>query len=138
MGSEVRVTGELVFRSEEEFLALFEKLGSSSEVLRDGEVDLGDVKIEKVLIKDGVVHVKFEGRIDWPSKLAPQGESPLDWLKSQVKGLVWDVEELKELEVFRSSDDLKFEFYSDEELDKKRDEYNRWWMESAGNIVGLF
>ena len=82
--------------------------------------------------------MRFRGKADWLSGFAPQGENPLDWLKTQVIGLVWDVSELKTLEVFRSSDELKFAFYTDEELKRKRDEYNRWWMDSASNIVGLF
>lgn len=138
MSSEVRVTGELVFWGDRDFLALFGRIGVSIEALRSGKAEMGDVKIEEVVVKDGRVHVKFEGKVDWPSKLAPQGENPLDWLKTQVRGLVWDVEVLKNLEVFRSSDDLRFEFYSDEELEKKREEYNRWWMDSASNIVALF
>jgi len=45
---------------------------------------------------------------------------------------------LKTLEIYRESDDLMFVFYSEEELAKKREEYNRWWMDSASNILGLF
>ncbi len=138
MSSEVEVEGELVFENEEQLRSLFEKLGASLGELKQGKLDLNGLKVEKLEVVDGRYHIKFRGKVDWPSKLAPQGKNPLDWLRSQVLGLVWDVGELKTLEVYRSSSDVKFAFYSDEELERKKDEYNKWWMDSASNIVGLF
>ena len=138
MSSEVKVEGELVFKDEGQLRSFLDKLGATPDTLREGGIDLDGLEIVEVRVVDGRYHLRFRGKVDWPSKLAPQGENPLDWLRTQVAGLVWDVEELKTLEIFRSSDDLKFAFYSDEELERKRDEYNRWWMDSASNIVGLF
>ncbi|MDK2384233.1 MAG: hypothetical protein QI199_05435 [Candidatus Korarchaeota archaeon] len=140
MSSEVEVEGELVFKDEDQLRSFLERLGASIEEVKEGklDLDLDGFIVEGVKTEDGRYHLKFRGRVDWPSKLAPQGENPLDWLKTQVSGLVWDVGELKTLEIFRSSADVRFAFYSDEELERKRDEYNRWWMDSASNIVGLF
>ncbi len=138
MSSEVKVEGELVFKDEDQLRSFLDKLGATPDTLKEGGIDLDGLEIVEVRVVDGRYHIRFRGRVDWPSKLAPQGENPLDWLRTQVAGLVWDVEELKTLEIFRSSDDLKFAFYSDEELERKRDEYNKWWMDSASNIVGLF
>ncbi|HDI73478.1 MAG TPA: hypothetical protein ENF57_00520 [Candidatus Korarchaeota archaeon] len=138
MSSNVIVKGELVFKDEESAISFFERLGASSEGLRSGRMDLGDVRVEEIREADGRYHVRFEGDVSWPSKLAPQGENPLDWLKTKVMGLGWDVDDLKTLEIYRESDDLMFVFYSEEELAKKREEYNRWWMDSASNILGLF
>ncbi len=138
MSSEVEVEGELVFKDEDQLRSFLGRLGASIEEVKEGRLDLDGFKVEGLKIENGRYHLKFKGRVDWPSKLAPQGENPLDWLKTQVIGLVWDVEVLKTLEIFRSPDDVRFAFYSDEELEKKRDEYNKWWMDSASNIVGLF
>ena len=138
MSSEVKVEGELVFKDEDQLRSFLDKLGATPDTLKEGGIDLDGLEIVEVRVVDGRYHIRFRGKVDWPSKLAPQGENPLDWLRTQVTGLVWDVEELKTLEIFRSSDDLKFAFYSDEELERKRDEYNKWWMDSASNIVGLF
>ncbi len=138
MSSDVVVEGELVFKDEDQLRSFLERLGASIEEIKEGGLDLDGFKVEELKVEGGRYHLKFKGRADWPSRLAPQGENPLDWLKTQVSGLVWDVEELKTLEVFRSSDDVRFAFYSDEELERKRDEYNKWWMDSASNIVGLF
>ncbi len=138
MSSEVEVKGELVFKDENQLRTFLGKLGVSLDELKWGKLDLDGLILEELKVVDGRYHVRFRGKVDWPSKLAPQGENPLDWLKTQVSGLVWDVEELKTLEIFRSSDDLEFAFYSDEELERKKNEYNKWWMDSASNIVGLF
>ncbi len=138
MGSKVVVRGELVFSNEDELYSFFDKLGMPKEKVKLGKIDMDELKVEEIRKDDNGYHVKFEGDLNWPSKLAPSGENPLDWLKTQMAGLVWDVDDLKTLEVFKRSEDLKFSFYSDEELAKKREEYNKWWMDSASNIVGLF
>ncbi len=138
MSSKVIVRGELVFENEEDLYSFFSKLGISREKLEVGKADTDGLKVLEIREDKGKYHVRFEGDINWPSKIAPSSENPLDWLKTKVSGLVWDVEDLKTLEVFRRSEGLKFSFYSDEELDKKREEYNKWWMDSASNIVGLF
>ncbi len=143
MSSKVLVRGELVFESEQELERLFSALGASDKVeglLEEGPKDLrlNGLKITEVAVRDGRYHLKFEGNVDWPSPAAPKDMNYLDWLKSQLLGLVWDVEELKSLEVHRRVEDLKFAFYEDEELRSKKEEYNKWWMESASNITGLF
>ncbi len=138
MSSKVIVRGELIFENKEDLYSFFSKLGIMREKLELGKVDTDDLKVLEIREDDGRYHVRFEGDINWPSRIAPSGENPLDWLKTKVAGLVWDVDDLKTLEVFRRSEGLKFSFYSDEELDRKREEYNKWWMDSASNIVGLF
>ncbi len=138
MSSKVIVRGELIFENKEDLYSFFSKLGITREKLELGKVDTDDLKVLEIREDDGRYHVRFEGDINWPSRIAPSGENPLDWLKTKVAGLVWDVDDLKTLEVFRRSEGLKFSFYSDEELDRKREEYNKWWMDSASNIVGLF
>ena len=143
MSSKVLVRGELVFGSEQELKKLLSTLGALDkleELLEGGPKDLklNGLKITEVAVRDGKYHLKFEGDVNWPSSAAPKDMNYLDWLKSQLLGLVWDVEELKSLEIHRGSENLKFAFYEDEELKLKKEEYNRWWMESASNITGLF
>ncbi len=138
MSSKVIVKGELVFSNGDELFPFFDKLGIPEEKIKLGKAYTDELKIEEIRRENNEYHVKFEGDLNWPSNLAPSGENPLDWLKTQTAGLVWDVEDLKTLEVFKGSEDLKFSFYSDEELAKKREEYNKWWIDSASNIVGLF
>lgn len=134
MGVNLEVKGELVFESEEKCSEFFNRLGID---LRKGEKESKDLKVVDIREKDGRCHIRFEGRANWPSKISPPDEDPLNWLESQVVALIWDIEDLKSLEVYRAKD-IKFEFYTEEEIDRKRDEYNKWWMESASNITSLF
>lgn len=135
MAAGLDVRGELVFESEDECKTFLKKL----EIDINSEAKEGKgIKVIDIIKRDGRCHIKFEGKVDWPSRIAPQNEDPLDWLESQVLALVWDVEDLKTLEVYRKREDLSFEFYTEDELNKKREDYNKWWMDSVSNIVGLF
>jgi hypothetical protein len=134
MGVNLGVKGELVFENEEKCSEFFNRLGID---LRKEARESENLRILEIRRKDGRCHVRFEGKTNWPSKISPPDEDPLDWLESQVLALLWDVEDLKSLEVYKAKD-IKFEFYTEEEIEKKRDEYNKWWMESASNITSLF
>ncbi|MEM0017440.1 MAG: hypothetical protein QXJ48_05890 [Candidatus Korarchaeum sp.] len=135
MGAKLGVKGELVFDSKDKCISFLGRFGID---LESGKGESEGIKVVGVSEREGRCHVKFEGRVDWPSKEAPSNVDPLDWLESQLIGLVWDVEELKTLEVYRAKEDVSFEFYGREELERKREEYNKWWIDSASNIVGLF
>ncbi|RDD53746.1 MAG: hypothetical protein BA066_02950 [Candidatus Korarchaeota archaeon NZ13-K] len=135
MGAGLEVKGELVFDNRDKFVNFMRKFGIDIDA---GKRESEGIRVLDFREKEGRFHVKFEGRVDWPSRGSPPGVDPLNWLESQLIGLVWDVEELKTLEVYRARGDVGFEFYSDEDLERKREEYNKWWMDSVSNIVGLF
>lgn len=135
MGAKLEVKGELVFDNRDKCISFLRKFGID---LESGKRESEGIRIVGVSEKGSRCHVKFEGRVDWPSKEAPSNIDPLDWLESQLVGLVWDVEELKTLEIYRAREDVSFEFYGSDELERKREEYNKWWIDSASNIVGLF
>ncbi|MCS7102354.1 MAG: hypothetical protein NZ992_00545 [Candidatus Korarchaeum sp.] len=135
MGVKLGVKGELVFDNKDKCINFMRKFGID---LDSGKKESEGIRVIETSEREGRCHVRFEGRADWPSKGAPSDVDPLDWLESQLIGLVWDVEELKTLEVYRVREDIRFEFYEDEELERKRQEYNKWWIDSASNIVGLF
>ncbi len=90
MGVNLEVKGELVFESEVKCSEFFGKLGID---LKGGAKESENLRILEIRRKDGRCHVRFEGRTNWPSKISPPGEDPLDWLESQVLALLWDVED---------------------------------------------
>ncbi len=127
--AEVRCEGELVLR-EELFEKISKKLGLSQENGYRGE----KVIFKEVRSEGDVINVKFEGSMDWADTLA-EGENPLDWLAKNSLAIVWDVPELKLLEV--KGDTKLLKFYTEEELEDKRKEYTGWWLDSMDNISGL-
>ncbi len=127
--TKVKCEGEIVLR-EELFKRIVELLGLSPDNGYKGE----KVVFKEVKFGDGIVNVKFEGDISWADPLA-EGENPLDWLSGNSLALVWDVPELKLLEV--KGDTKLLKFYSEEELERKRKEYTGWWLDSMDNISGL-
>ncbi len=120
--------GEIVLRKKI-FDDLIKKLG-----LTPDKYEGDKVKFDEVMIDDDVVNVKFSGDVNWADGLSGE-ENPVDWLAKNSLALVWDVPELRLLEV--RGDVKLLKFYSEEDLEKKKKEYTGWWMDSIDNISGL-
>mgnify|MGYP001772613695 CR=1 FL=1 len=136
--------GEIIFEGYEPFMELLRKLKVKEadqierELREKGRCDisLSNVKMHSE-IKNGLLHVKFDGDELWMASAAPPDENYVDWLKRTSAGVLWISEVFKAVDVHKK-EGVNFLFFSEGEIEKKKEEMNEQWMKSLEDISGFF
>lgn len=136
--------GEIVFEGYKPFMDLLRKLGlkETEQIERDlrdkGECDvsLSNVKMHSEM-RNNLLHVKFDGDELWMASAAPPDENYVDWLKRISAGVLWISEVFKAVDVHKK-EGVNFLFFSEEEIERKKEEMNEQWMKSLEDISGFF
>ncbi|MGB9630743.1 MAG: hypothetical protein ACP5KE_04925 [Candidatus Methanodesulfokora sp.] len=136
--------GEIIFEGYEPFVELLKKLRVKEveqierELREKGKCDasLSNVKIHSEM-RNGLLHVKFDGDELWMASAAPSDENYVDWLKRISAGVLWISEVFKAVDVHKK-EGISFLFFSEDEIERKKEEMNEQWMKSLEDISGFF